>query len=330
MPRREPTLRAEVGSRAANALGVNHARLERLEQLERVLAAAAKRCVPVSRWDCVVALMTPEERERMKLVSRVLGVAQVREWLGRQRRWLEEAMPRLPWAGRREPAAGPEPAFLEDADTSRRQRGWDWLIAQCERQVRRLNEEVTASDFWEDLRVAGGQPPVVLPGGIIDSFQREAEKAVEGLAVAMDTWDTKVQHECGGLSPRLVGTLGMTILAGVAILVAVPGPVAALTPVIAAAALKAGLLKLGAAGAFGAVSGRPLARLAEIVREKLLASPEFNRVREAAENMRRLIEEHGQAVADRLSRRAGDLVLKEGDPLRQALEVLSRKEGRSA
>ena len=85
-----------------------------------------------------------------------------------------------------------------------------------------------------------------------------------------------------------------------------------------------------AAGVFGAVSGRPLARLAEIIREKLLASPEFNRVRDAAEGMRRLLEDHGRAAADRLDQQARGFTLSEPDPLRQALEVLSRQEGRSA
>lgn len=327
LPQREPALHTEVGNHAAAVLSANRGREEHLDQLERVLTVAATRCVPMSRWDCVSALMTPEERDRMGLVSRVLGIAQVWEWLGRQRRWLEEAMPRLPWAGRQ--AAEPEPAAVESADAPRDRRGRDWLIAQCERQVRRLNEEMTASDLWEDLRVACGRPIVVLDGGMIESFRPRAEEVVARLAAAMDEWDAKVRHECEGLSPKLIGTLGMTILAGAAILIAVPGPVAALTPAIAAGALKAGLLKLGAAGVFGAVSGRPLARLTEIIREKLLASPEFNRVRETAEGMRRLIEEHGRAAADHLIREARRFTLTSSDPLRQALGILSRREGRS-
>ena len=329
-PQREAALRAEVGERATAVLSANRCRLERLEQLERVLAAATTRCLPTSRWDCVTALMTLEERDRLGVVSRVLGIAQVREWLGRQKRWLEEAMPRLPWVSKREEAAEPDQIAADNADASREERGKDWLKAQCERQIRRLNEEVTASDLWEDLRVACGRLPVVLDGGIIESFRPRADEAVTALAGAMDEWDAKVQHECEGLSPRLISSLGMTILAGSVILAAVPGPIAALTPFIAAGALKAGLLKLGAAGVFGAVSGRPLARLTEIIREKLLASPEFNRVREAAENMRRLIEEHGQAAAERLSQEARGFTLPPTDPLRQALEALGRREGRSA
>ncbi len=330
MPQREPALRAEVSERAMAVLSANRGRLERLEELERMLAATTTRCLPTSRWDCVTALMTPEERERMGAVSRVLGIAQVREWLGRQRRWLEEAMPRLPWAGKREEIVEPDQAVTDSIGASRAERGKDWLGAQCERQIHRLNEEVTASDLWEDLRVACARPPAVLGGGMIESFQLRADEAVTTLAQAMDEWDAKVQHECEGLSPKLISSLGMAILAGAVILIAVPGPIAALTPFIAAGALKAGMLKLGAAGVFGAISGRPLARLTEIIREQLLASPEFNRVREAAEAMRRLIEEHGRAAAERLIQEARGFTLPPADPLRQAMEALARPEGRSA
>jgi len=330
LPQREPALQTEVGIRAAAVLAANRGRIERLAQLERILAAATARCVPASRWDCVTALMTREERERLGVVSRILGIAQVREWLNRQRRWLEEALPRLPWSVKRETVAESDPVVECNVDASREERGRDWLNAQCERQIRRLNEEVTASDLWEDLRLARGRPIAVPEGGIIESFRPRAEEVAARLAAAMDEWNAKVQHECQGLSPKLISTLGMTILAGAAILLAVPGPLAALTPAIAAGALKAGLLQLGAAGAFGAISGRPLARLTEIIREKLLASPEFNRVREAAESMRRLVEEHGRAAADRLSREARGFTMAPADPLRQALEVLSRREGRSA
>lgn len=330
LPQREPALRAEIAKQAAAVLSANRIRLERLDQLERILADAAARCAPASRWDCVTALMTHEERDRFGLVSRILGISQMREWLGRQKRWLEEAMPRLPWAGRREATAEPDPALTEKTDATREERGRDWMNAQCERQIRRLNEEVTASDFWEDLRTAHGRPPILVDRGMIEPFRPRAEETVARLAVAMDEWNAKVQHECEGISPKLIGSLGMTILAGAAILIAMPGPIAALTPLIAAGALKAGLLKLGAAGAFGALSARPLARLTEIIREKLLASTEFNRVREAAESVRRLIEEHGRAAADYLSQEARAFTVPPDDPLGQALEVLSRHEGRSA
>lgn len=329
-PRREPALHAEIAREAAAALSANRTRLERLDQLERTLADVAARCAPATRWDCVTALMTHEERDRLGVVSRILGISQMREWLGRQKRWLEEVMPRLPWTGKRDTAVGAAPPLSEKTDATREERGRDWLNAQCERQIRRLNEEVTASDFWEDLRTVHGRPPLLVNRGLIESFRPRADETVARLAVAMDEWNAKVQHECEGISPKLIGSLGMTILAGAAILIAVPGPVAALTPVIAAGALKAGLLKLGAAGAFGAISARPLARLTEIIREKLLASTEFRRVREAAESMRRLIEEHGRAAADYLSQQARAFTLPPNDPLGQALRILSRQEDRSA
>lgn len=329
LPQREPALHAEIASRAATVVSTNRVRAQRIEQLEAVLAAAAARCLPATRWDCVTALMTPEERDRLGLMSRIIGIAQVREWLDRQKRWIEEAMPRWPWAAKREATAQPAPAALSDAGFSREDRGRDWLIAQCQRQIHRLNDEVTSSELWEDLRTAKARAIPVLSGEMIESFRPRSEESVRRLVSAIDEWEAKVQHECEGLSPKLIGSLGMTILAGAAILVAMPGPIGALTTIAAAGALKAGLLKLGAAGVFGAISGRPLARLTEIIREKLLASPEFNRVREAAESMRRLIEEHGRAAADHLSQEARGFMLPSTDPLRQALEALAKHEGRT-
>ncbi len=366
-PPRDAALRAEIKTQATGVLSANRVREEGLGKLEGVLASAAKRCVPTSRWDCVTALMTPEEREHLGLVSRVLGVIQMREWLGRQRRWIEQAMPRWPWSGKREIAVPPASPSKDHPEATREQRGRDWLTAQCERQIQTLKAEVAASDFWEELRLSGCAGNAFgaatarersvgaeknrsltvaalkdaalkdaalngadLDGGVLEPVRARADEAVTRLANALDAWDAKVRDECTGVSPRLAATLGMTILAGAAILVAVPGPVAALTPVIAAGALKAGLAKLAAAGVFGAVSGRPMARLAEIIREKLLASPEFNTVRDAAEDMRLLIVEHARLVADRLGQEARGYTLTADHPLRQALEVLCRREGRSA
>jgi hypothetical protein len=329
-PQRESALRTEIATHAATVLSALRTRSERVGQLEQVLGRVATRSLPASRWDCVTALMTREERDRLGAVSRIMGIAQVRDWLGRQRRWIEEAMPRLPWAGKHDTAAEPDQPAAGEAERSRKERGTDWLFAQYQRQIVRLNQEVTASELWEDLRVACGRTIPIFDDEIIESFRPRSEEAVTGLAVAMDEWNAKVQHECEGLSPKLIGSLGMTILAGAAILIAVPGPIGALTTIAAAGVLKAALLKLGAAGVFGAISGRPLARFIEIVREKLLASPEFNRVREAAETMRQLVEEHGRAAADRLSQQARGFTLPPTDPLRQALEALSQREGRSA
>lgn len=322
LSQRGPALQKAIAAQAVDVLEVNRGRKQRLERLRQALAGAARRHVPATRWDCITAMMSPEERDRLGHISRVLGLAQMREWLGRQRRWLEGAIPRLPWLRPRR-CNGEADALQGDPEAhSREQCGRDWFTAQCERQVRLLNEEAAGSEFWEDLRRTAGRPAFVLGGEVREALAPRVDAAIAALSEALARWDDKVRNECCGLSPQIVGGLGMTILAVSAILVAVPGPVAALTPVVAAGALKAGLLKVGAAGVFGTVSGRPLARLMEIIRERLLASPEFNQVRDAAEPLRRLVEEHAQTAADRHVQAAREMVLAPDDPLARALEAM--------
>lgn len=322
IPDRRPALRAAITHQTGLVQAANRRRVERLERLGRVLAAAAKRQVPASTWEWVTAMMTPEERDRLDVLSRVFGVAQVRDWLGRQRQRLERTLASVPLLGLRTTASPAVPG-TQQAAFSREQSGLDYFDAQCERQRRRFNEDAAGSAFWEEVRTRVGGMPVPLTDEFTAAHRPGAETAVTKLSRALETWEEKVRTECQGLSPQVAGSLGMTVIGIAAVLVAVPGPVAALTPMVVAGAIKAGLVKIGAAGLFGAFSGRPVARLVEIIRERLLVSPEYGAVQAAAEACRRCVDEHCQAAMNELMGSARRYTLMDDPALAAALEAVT-------
>ena len=107
--------------------------------------------------------------------------------------------------------------------------------------------------------------------------------------------------------------------AGTVVLIAVPGPLTALS-VIAAKGALAGAMShvLGAAG-LGAILGKNLTRLVEVVREKLIGSPEFNEVLSAAGEFRAEIAAALRSAESGLVAEAQALTLPTGDPLHHAL-----------
>lgn len=325
-PDRSAPLSRALAGQASALLGQNKRRTDAFTRLQRVLTHSAEQLPPASWWECVTALMSPQERDRLDGFSRLLGLSQARDWLDRQRRRIENTMSKLPWL--RLPASQPIAAKEIPPEVfSREQSGLDFFESQCERQLRRLNEDAAASEFWDELRKTTGRLPRLLGSDFTEDYRPRAHQTVSALGQALERWDTKVRHECESVSPQLVGSTSMVLIGIAAVLVAVPGPVAALTPVVAAGAIKAALVKIGAAGFFGAIGGRSVARLVEIVREKLLASPEFNDVHAAAERLKQLLEEHSQAAARELEQSARKLTLAAGEPLLDALKTMRDHEG---
>ena len=132
----------------------------------------------------------------------------------------------------------------------------------------------------------------------------------------------KVEAECRGVSPHLLGAVGATALAGAIVLVAVAGPVTALTwPVVSVALGKAVGTLLASAGA-GAVAGKPLTRLLAVIQEKLIGSAEFEAVGDAIEAYRQGISQFGRTAAGQCLAHARTLVLSEDDELTRSLTVL--------
>ena len=110
------------------------------------------------------------------------------------------------------------------------------------------------------------------------------------------------------------------------VLVAAPGSVAVLTLATAKTALGAALGKLLAAAGAGALFGKQLGRLTEVVYEKLLGSAEFDAVRAAAGAFRTALLQAGATQAEEAHRDAARLVLPADDPLAGALQRLSTQD----
>ena len=320
---RSTALRKEIATHAREVLEINRQRTAHFQRLSQTLSRSTERLELASWWECVTAVMSSEERDRLDVFSRFLGLSQMRDWVDRQRHRLEQTMAKISWL--RLPTARSAVEATTSSETfSREQSGIDFFTAHCERQLRRLNEDAAGSAFWDHLRQSTGRHPVLLGLTFTEGFRPRAEQAIRQMGEALEAWDVKVRRECQGAAPHVVGSLSMAMIGIAAVLVAVPGPIGALTPLLAAGAIKAGLVKIGVAGAFGAAGGRSMVRLVEIVREKLLASPEFNAVRAAAEAFRACLDEHAQAAARQLEQSARNLTLTEGEPLWQALEEAGR------
>jgi hypothetical protein len=313
-PRRDRQLLACLAEAAEHVLTRNEQRLSRLVQLRAQMAREAERCIP-SMWSCLTALMKPAEREQLTLLARVLRPAQWREWLDRQTGRVEQTVGRIPVLGsliiqRRQSSS-------TVAELPRQEAGIDHFHSLCREIHHALRQAAQASPFFE----AAPLPDALGETFMLDeAAQRRAADALADLDQALARWNAKIQSECQGLSAHVVGAVGATAIGVAIVLVAVQGPVAALTLPAAKVALGAALGKLlGAAGA-GALAGRPLRRLVDVTYEKLMGSPEFTAVKDAAENYRQLIVAYARQRAESTITVAEQRVLRRGDALRAALE----------
>jgi hypothetical protein len=119
------------------------------------------------------------------------------------------------------------------------------------------------------------------------------------------------------------------VLALAVVLIAVPGPVTALTLVTVKGALGGALAELLAATGVGAVFGKRVKNLTSVIQEKLLGSPEFIAVQEAAAALHGLLEDAGRDWARGAGDEAAAYVMPADDPLTGALETL-RQESETA
>jgi hypothetical protein len=70
------------------------------------------------------------------------------------------------------------------------------------------------------------------------------------------------------------------------------------------------------------VLGKPVGRLIAVIQEKLLGSPEFDGVRNAAGAFRALLEANGRRLVEQAMSEASALVIAQDDPLLGALDIL--------
>ncbi|MFQ5422612.1 MAG: hypothetical protein ACE5F9_01380, partial [Phycisphaerae bacterium] len=151
-PRRRQRLVQVLGGAATDVLNCNTERAARLSRLHDTLHDAAARVVP-SRSACFAALMTPEERRHLDVLSRTLRITETREWLSRQSDRIRLALRRhVPILG---PLLASEPLQQTAAPPDHHGRpsiGWDVFVARCERQWAALRVAAENSDFWEEVR----------------------------------------------------------------------------------------------------------------------------------------------------------------------------------
>ena len=105
------------------------------------------------------------------------------------------------------------------------------------------------------------------------------------------------------------------------VLIAVPGPLAALTLVSAKTAVAAAVVKLAAASGTGALLGKQVVRLSSVIQEKLIGSAEFGAVGQSVETFRAAVRRAAQRLADEAVAEAAALVLDESNALLEALEA---------
>jgi hypothetical protein len=320
-PDRRPTLRRRVLEQVGVVLGQQDERAARLDMLARRLGELSQRLVPGER-ECLSGLMSARERRQTEIVWRVLRVRATSEWLAAQTQHFGELLRRIPGAGwvMHEPPA-------ESAEHDERAGRRSLAKAFVERCGRRLAAELSRaaqdSPFWDEVRrwTLLEAPPCTF------STSPEREERIVREADAFDeairAWNDRVESECRGLRPKVRGAVGAGLLAAGVVLVAVPGPLAALTLASAHGALAAALGKLAAAAGAGAVLGRPAGRLAEVLRERLIGSAEFERVRGAALTFREHLAELSRELTGQVMGDAGRFVLRPDDPLLRSLEAVN-------
>lgn len=319
----------QIGARALRVLNANDERQSRLADLHDALHRAAAERVP-SRAACMASLLTTAEREHLDVITRTLRIHETKAWLSRQTRKIRSTIQRkLPLIGG---LLGNNARPTEDdadllAGDRREELAWALFETRATRQINAVAQAAGRSRFWSEIRSwTSLEPPAPDAARIADHRPQIVQKA-EALDAAITAWIAKVESECKGVSPHVVGALGATTLAGAVILIAVSGPIGALTLPAAKLALSGAIGTLLSSAGAGALAGRPLGRLLNVVHERLIGSREFDAVRLAIDAIRDDIAGFGEAVASRSYAEAQQLVVPADDDLLQALSTVCHAAG---
>ncbi len=320
-----------VGHAAADVLRGNDQRLRHLTQLRQDLDRAVERVVPSTR-QCVLSLLTPRERKHLDVVARTLRIHETKQWLEEQAGRLYDAIRRrlpLPFGARPLPPGARssdrrdcEPVEVADGQATRQTVAWELYRSRCLRTLADLNDATAEGDFWKEVRDWTGLEPRAAGADDIEQ-QREAVVAkADRVDEAIAAWAAKVEAECRGTAPHVIGAVGVTAVAATIVLVAVGGPIGALTLPAAKLALTSALGTLLTGAGAGALAGRPLGRLLLVVHEKLLGSPEYDAVAASVEAFRGCIADFGRRAADALYADANRLTLPPDGELVQAMHAI--------
>ncbi|MCH8252065.1 MAG: 50S ribosome-binding GTPase [Planctomycetes bacterium] len=320
-PDRSLRLLSVVADAANQVLNQNEERVARLSTLRSSLFAAVDRALP-SAMACMTALMTQAERRNLDVVSRTLRLQETKDWLVAQRRRIEGALRRVPIVGTLVVGAGDHFSTGSASSTDRDSAGLAFYESAVTRQSHEVNRTVGSSEFWDEITRWTGIEPADDACPMTAHERRRATEAIRAFGDALDRWNAKVERECEGVSPHAIGALGAGAVGLCVILIAVQGPLSVLTLTSAKAAIGAALGKLATVTGAGAVLGKPIARLAEVVHEKLIGSAEFLAVKSAAGGLRDCIHTAGRQRAEAALERAAKFVMPEENAIVTALGEL--------
>lgn len=320
-PNRRTTLLARVRESATDVLNQNEERSARLDDLGEAVRAAADRAVP-DVHECMQALMISAERKQLQVVSRVLRIDGAKQWMQTQTKRIRSALGRLPVVGLAIPSLNRSPESPPPDESDREAVGVSFFESVARKQIHDIQRAAGNSGFWHEIRRWTGCGPRTFDFSWSDEFRSDVVGAVRQVDSALCRWTEKVEAECQGVSPNIHGAVGAGAIALGVILVAVPGPVAALTLVSAKGAIGAALTKLAAAAGAGALFGKHAGRLSAVLAEKLVGCPEFDAVRDSVSVFRDHLASFGRRQAEAIINDAVGLVIDEDDPLAAALKTL--------
>ncbi len=350
-PPREEAIVGFLGRLATKILNNNTQRRGRLGRLREALDRAAAGAVP-TRAECFVALLTADERRNFEVIARVLRITETKDWLARQADRIKSTIRRrVPLLGPllaagaegRDRTPGDQTAQRAPAGDSSEAKdraliGWEVFESRCRRQLGSIDDAVAGSKFGAEVRrwpsfetpgpgqdqhhLSAPQDSTGAHEGVIEEHRDRVQSAIATLEKALREWTAQVESQCAGASPRLFGAIGAASVAGAILLVAVSGPLWALTLPAIKAALVGALGTLAASAGAGAVGGPALGRLVAVVHEKLLGSTEFEAVQAATDQYREIVARVGRQSADNSFSTAAELVLPEDDDLAAALSAV--------
>lgn len=324
---RDAVLHKRLVEAATKALNQNEERQQRLGRLGDSLSAAAGRSLPTAR-ECMTALMLPAEREQIEIVWRVFRASDSKAWLIEQSKRIEGALRRLPLVSAvMRPATNR--AQKEAKPPDRAALGLAYFEAKSRTVLHELQRAAGGSAFWDEVRRWTGIEPLQGAFAWGDDLRHGVERDIAVFETALSRWNARVESECQGIAPHVKGAVGATVLGLAVLLVAVPGPLAALTVLSIKSALGAGLGSLAGATGAGALFGKHFGRLVEVVRERLVGSSEFTAVQRAAGQFREGLASFAQGQVTWALTEAERLVLHDDEPLHKGLRALrDAEEGR--
>lgn len=317
----------QIASDAANdVLNQNEERRVRSMELRRQLSGIVERVVPTER-DCMLALMTPDERRQIEVVWRVLRATDTREWINAQAQRLQKVIGQVPLVG-----SILSPSRVSTIDESRKSDrqsiAADYGRSVTQRAQHEISRAVRGSRFWHEIEAWTGMKAPAIESNNDAAIPAEIEQVTTRFDQALKAWNARVESECHGLTPNVKAGVGVGMAAVAVVLIAVPGPITALTFIAAKGAIAATLTHLAAASGAAALFGRQITRFMEVIREKAIGSPEFTKVQETAREFRMTLEAAARRIADAAWVEADALVLPESSEemkaLRQLCEVSER------